>query len=65
MCEQADPLNVLKTIGGRVASLEILTAPGSRERAILRDAARGIEVDVKWCVEQIRMEREEQKAREQ
>jgi hypothetical protein len=63
MCEQADPLNVLKTIPFRVSSLEILTATGSRERAILRDAAKGIEADVWWCVEQIRREREEQKAR--
>jgi hypothetical protein len=63
MCEQADPLNVLRTIPFRLASLEILAAPGSREQSLLRDAAKGIEADVWWCVEQIRLEREEQKAR--
>ena len=64
MCEKADPLDVLRTIGFRVASLEILTEKGSHEQAILRDAAKAIAADVRWCVEQIRMEREEQKAGE-
>ena len=64
MCEQADPVNVLRGIPFRVASLEILTEKGSYEQAILRDAAKAIAADVRWCVEQIRMEREEQKARE-
>ena len=63
MCELADPINVLKTIPFRLASLEILTEKGSHERSLLRDAARGIEADVRWGIEQIRMEREQQKAR--
>ena len=64
MCELADPLNVLRGIPFRVQSLEILTPHGSHERSLLRDAARGIEADVDWCVEQIRLEREAEKARE-
>lgn len=63
MCESADPLNVLRGIPFRVQSLEILAPHGSHEQAILRDAANAISADVRRCVEQIRMEREAQKAR--
>ena len=65
MCELADPINVLKTIPFRLASLEILTEKGSHERSLLRDAAKGIEADVKWCIDQIQMERVAEKARKQ
>jgi hypothetical protein len=56
---KADPLNLLKRIPFTVASLKLITPPGSHEAALVEAVYQAVRQDIEYAIAQIESERKQ------